>query len=156
MMLFHRGTHRNYTVIAGCGRLGAHLADTLSGRGENVLVIDSNQNAFRRLSSSFGGLVLTGDATDLDILHEARISDAVAVLAVTGSDNVNIMISQLARERFGVKKVIARLYDPDCARICREFGIAAVCPAAFSAGQIVDILFELSESALEPHGEGIA
>ncbi len=61
-----------YTIIIGCGRLGANLANTLSDESANVLIIDKNKDAFRKLAPSFGGLSLTGDALDLDVLQEVR------------------------------------------------------------------------------------
>ncbi|GLB29753.1 hypothetical protein LAD12857_16760 [Lacrimispora amygdalina] len=132
--------NENYTIIIGCGRLGANLANTLSDSGEDVLIIDKNKDAFRKLSPAFGGLTLNGDATDLDVLQEAQISTATAVIAVTNNDNANILVAQIARELFHIERVIARLYDPEREYVYREFGIDTICPAVLSVKEIDKIL----------------
>lgn len=96
----------NYTIIIGCGRLGANLANTLSDNGEDVLIIDKNREAFRKLSPAFGCLSLQGDATDLDVLQEAQIGNASAVVAVTNHDNANILTAQIANS--GIDRKVMR------------------------------------------------
>ena len=140
MSLFKEKKRAPYTLIVGCGRLGAGLADTLSGEGEDVLILDREKSAFRKLSSSFGGLTLEGEGTDLDVLKEAGIDRADTVIAVTDNDNVNILIAQLAREVFSVGRVIARLYDPERECVYRELGIDTICPALLSANEIDKLL----------------
>lgn len=132
--------YENYIIIIGCGRLGANLANTLSDGGGNVLIIDKNKDSFRKLSPSFGGLSVIGDATDIDVMQEAQISNASAVIAVTNNDNANIMVAQIAREMFNIKRVIARLYDPEREYVYQEFGIETICPAVLSAKEIDKIL----------------
>ncbi len=129
-----------YTVIIGCGRLGANLANALSNEGENVLIMDENRDSFRRLASNFGGLSVVGDGTDLDMLREAQIRQASAVIAVTNDDNTNIMIAQIARDIFHVKRVIARLYDPERETVYQEFGIDTICPSVLSVKEIDKLL----------------
>ncbi len=129
-----------YTIIIGCGRLGANLANALSNEGENVLIMDENRDSFRRLASNFGGLSVVGDGTDLDMLREARIGQASAVIAVTNDDNTNIMIAQIARDIFHVKRVIARLYDPERETVYQEFGIDTICPSVLSVKEIDKLL----------------
>ncbi len=132
--------NHDYIIIIGCGRLGANLADTLSDSGGNVLIIDYNKDSFRKLSPSFGGLTLTGDATDIDVLHEAQIEKATGVVSVTNNDNTNIMVAQLAKELFNIQRVIARLYDHERECVYREFGIDTICPAVLSAKEISKLL----------------
>lgn len=132
--------NENYTIIIGCGRLGANLANTLSDNGEDVLIIDKNKEAFRKLSPAYGGLSLNGDATDLDILQEAQINNATTVIAVTNNDNANILVAQIAREIFHIERVIARLYDPEREYVYHEFGIDTICPAVLSVKEIDKIL----------------
>lgn len=132
--------NENYTIIIGCGRLGANLANTLSDNGEDVLIIDKNKEAFRKLSPAYGGLSLSGDATDLDILQEAQINNATTVIAVTNNDNANILVAQVAREIFHIERVIARLYDPEREYVYHEFGIDTICPAVLSVKEIDKIL----------------
>ena len=141
-MSLNKGNRKrgNYTIVVGCGRLGANLANTLSDQGGDILIIDKNKEAFRKLSPSFGGLTVVGDAMDLDVLQEAQIDKASVVVAVTNNDNANIMVAQIARELFQIERVIARLYDPERECVYREFGIDTVCPAVLSAKEIGGIL----------------
>ena len=136
------GNNKNhdYTIIVGCGRLGANLANTLSDDGGNVLIIDNDKDAFRKLSPSYGGLSLMGDATDIDVLHKAQIEKANVVVSVTNNDNANIMVAQIAKELFKIEHVITRLYDPERECVYREFGIDTICPAVLSANEIRKLL----------------
>lgn len=139
-LLMDKKENEDYTIVIGCGRLGANLANKLSDGGGNVLVIDKKKDAFRKLSPSFGGLSVAGDAMDLDILREAEISKANVVVAVTNNDNANIIVAQIARELFQIQRVIARLYDPERECVYREFGIDTICPAVLSANEINKII----------------
>ena len=138
----------DYTIIVGCGRLGANLASALSDEGHNVLIMDSDRDSFRRLSSSYGGLTVVADGTDLDALREAEVENASAVIAVTNRDNTNIMVAQLARDLFHVENVIARLYDPERENVYQEFGIKTICPAVLSAREIDRMLAERKKGAV--------
>lgn len=140
MKLFEKNKKDEYTIIIGCGRLGANLANSLSNEGEDVLIIDENRSAFRRLASNFGGLSVVANGTDLNILKESKIENASAVIAVTNDDNTNIMVAQIAREMFGVKQVIARLYDPECEVVYKQLGISTICPSVLSAIEIDKLL----------------
>lgn len=140
MKLFETRSPNEYTIIIGCGRLGANLANALSNEGENVLIMDRNKDSFRRLASNFGGLSVVADGTDLDKLRMANIDNATAVIAVTNDDNTNIMVAQLAREIFKVDRVIARLYDPECETVYRKLGISTICPSVLSAKEIDKML----------------
>ena len=140
MKPFPNRKYGGYTIIVGCGRLGANLANTLSDSGGNIIIIDNNPDAFRKLSPSYGGIVLTGDATEMNVLHDAEIEKATAVISVTNKDNTNIMVAQLAKEMFNIEHVIARLYDPECECVYREFNIDTICPAVLSTKEIDKLL----------------
>lgn len=147
MEVFVTNKTADYTIIIGCGRLGANLANSLSDSGGNVLIMDKDKSAFRKLSPSFGGLAVAGDGTDFEDLQEAQIDKASVVIVVTNNDNANVMIAQLAREVFKVKRVIARLYDPEREYIYHEFGIDTICPAVLSVKEIEKILSTGNELA---------
>ena len=138
-----------YTVVVGCGRLGAGIADTLYDEGEDVVVVDKDKDSFRKLSSSFGGLSVEGNGMDLDILDSVELKRADTLIAVTDNDNVNIMISQLAKEVFNVRKVIARLSDPQRSCIYQDFGIETICPSVLSERQVDLILNRGTEASKE-------
>ena len=119
-----------YVVIVGCGRVGSMLANRLSGLGSNVVVVDRDEAAFDNLSAEFSGFRVLGEAAELATLHQADIQRADCLLAVTSHDNVNLMVAQMARVTFGVRKVMARVLDPARERVYGEFGIETVNPAA--------------------------
>lgn len=146
---FFSGKKDNYTVIIGCGRLGASLANTMSEGNSDVAIMDIDKNSFRKLSSSYGGQFIAGDGMDFADLEEAQISKADVVVAVTNNDNVNIMIAQIAREIYKVKRVIARLYDPERECVYHEFGIDTICPAVLSANQIDKMIYHPENLVLE-------
>ena len=140
MKPFKKNKKEAYSIIVGCGRLGANLANQLSEKGESVLIIDAAKEAFRKLSPSFAGITLVGDATYLGVLHEAEIEKSSAVISVTNYDNTNILIAQAAKELFGIERVIARLYDPERECVYREFGIDTISPAVLSMKEIDKLL----------------
>ena len=140
MRLFDSGKKDDFTIIIGCGRLGANLANELSNECRNVLIMDETRESFRRLASNYGGLTVIGSGLEFNKLKEAQIERASAVIAVTNDDNTNIMAAQIARELFNVKKVIARLHDPECEAVYQELGIDTICPAVLSAKEIDKLL----------------
>lgn len=134
--------NKDYTIIVGCGRLGASLASRFSENGGNVLVIDEDKNSFRKLSPNYGGMVIQGDATEISVLKRAEIKNATSVIAVTNHDNTNIMVAQLAKELFHIDNVIARLYDPDRECVYRELEIDTICPVVLSTRKVDQLLYE--------------
>ena len=83
---------------------------------------------------------MEGDGTELDSLKAADVQRADTVIAVTNNDNINIMIAQIAKECFSVKKVISRLFDPERECVYQALGIDTICPAVLSANEIDKIL----------------
>ena len=124
---------KHYIVIVGCGRLGSLLANHLSGKGNNVVVIDRNHKAFERLSTDFSGYRIVGDATEQSVLREANISEADFCFSATQNDNINLMVAQIARTIFEVPHVLARISDPAREAIYREFGIQTISPTQLTA-----------------------
>ena len=141
MGLFEREkSSDDYTIIVGCGRLGANLANALSDIGRKVTIIDISTDSFRKLSPSFGGIVTTGNATDLHVLEDAEIEKATSVVSVTNNDNTNIMIAQLAKELYGVRQVVARLYEKERECVYQELGISTISPAVLSEKEVDRLL----------------
>lgn len=144
-----------YTIIIGCGRLGANLANALSDDGSNVLILDKDKYAFRKLSPSFGGLSITGDGTNLDTLQEIHIHKATVVVVVTHNDNTNVMIAQIAKQLFHVGRVITRLYDPEREFIHHEYAIDTICPAVLSASELFRILAKKESTISNPRNKSM-
>jgi trk system potassium uptake protein TrkA len=99
-------------VIAGSGRVGGDLAHSFADRGHDVSVVDVDKSALELLGTTFNGSVHHGLAYDVETLREAGIEYADAFIAVTNSDNANLMSVQLAKQVFMVPTTIARLDDP--------------------------------------------
>ena len=113
-------------VIIGCGRVGAFLAGLLDGDGHAVTVVDVERSSFDHLPQSFKGNTLLGSGTDLDTLRQAGVENAEALFALTQGDNRNLMAAQIAKEIFGVRRVIAKVNDPIRARLYRTQGLTTI------------------------------
>ena len=121
----------------GCGRVGSTLARSLEDRDHTVSVIDSSPEAFRRLGPSFNGTKVTGMGFDQDVLSKAGIRDADAFAAVSSGDNSNIIAARVARESFGIQRVVARIYDPGRAEVYQRLGITTVATVKWTSDQIL-------------------
>ena len=126
-----------HVVIVGCGRVGSALARDLVDSGHSVAVIDRRPAAFERLGRRFGGQTVTGIGFDRDQLIEAGIERSEAVAAVTSGDNSNVLVARVARETFGIERVVARIYDPRRAAIYQRLGIATVASATWTTERIL-------------------
>jgi trk system potassium uptake protein TrkA len=126
-----------HVVIMGCGRVGSTLARSLEDRNHTVSVIDSEPDAFRRLGPSFNGDKVTGFGFDQEVLQKAGIRRADAFAAVSSGDNSNIIAARVARETFGIEKVVARIYDPGRAEVYQRLGITTVATVKWTADQVL-------------------
>jgi trk system potassium uptake protein TrkA len=128
-----------YLLIAGGGKIGANLARGLLRLGHEVTIVEQRRDRYERLEDEFEHRVLHGDATELFMLERAGIKRPPdIVVAVTGDDEDNIVICQLAREKYGVEKVIARNNDP---RNQAHFDLLGISPTV-SATQAIMALIE--------------
>jgi trk system potassium uptake protein TrkA len=128
---------RVHVVILGCGRVGSALARALVKRDHSVAIIDQDAGAFHRLGEDFAGRTVTGIGFDREILSEAGIEHADAFAAVSSGDNSNIIAARVARETFGVERVVARIYDPRRAEVYERLGIPTVATVRWTADQIL-------------------
>jgi len=135
-------------IVVGCGRVGSELAGQLEAAGHDVVVIDKRADAFRRLPADFKGKTVVGFGFDRDHLHEAGIEEADAVAAVTSGDNSNILSARIARETFGIERVVARIYDPRRALIYQRLGIDTVATVAWTVDQVLRRLFPSDQAAV--------
>jgi trk system potassium uptake protein TrkA len=124
-----------YTLIVGCGKAGSNLANSLSIGGYDVVVIDNREEAFNNLSAEFTGFTLLGDATEFEVLKEAKMEQADVVIVTTTDDNVNSMVAQIAKEIFEVSKVVARVFAPRREEIYNQLGIKTICPTTLSVSE---------------------
>jgi trk system potassium uptake protein TrkA len=128
-------------LIVGCGRVGSTLAKLLVAE-HDVVVVDENPAAFKRLGARFGGGVEVGTGIDYDVLKRAGAERADGFIAVTDGDNRNVMAALIAQRMFRIPKIVARIYDPPRGQLYRDLGIETVCPTTFGAQLIRDALFD--------------
>jgi trk system potassium uptake protein TrkA len=126
-----------HVVIVGCGRVGSGLARIIEDRGHSVAVLDKDPTAFRRLDAAFAGRQVVGVGFDRGRLEAAGIEEAAALAAVTSGDNSNILTARVARETFGIDKVVARIYDPRRAVIYERLGIPTIATVQWTIDRVV-------------------
>jgi trk system potassium uptake protein TrkA len=124
-------------VVVGCGRVGSGLASALEAAGHTVAVIDRQERAFRRLPQGFAGRTIVGVGFDRDRLAEAGLEEAGALAAVTNGDNSNILVARIARETYGIERVVARIYDPRRAAIYERLGIATIATVQWATDRVL-------------------
>jgi trk system potassium uptake protein TrkA len=133
-------------VILGCGRVGSTLAAILTREGHQVAIIDRDQSAFdkaaQRLGPTFAQETVPGIGIDEDVLRQAGIEGADAFISVTSGDNTNIVAAQIAQRKFGVSRVLVRVYDPIRADAYREAGLNTICTTTISAGLFHDFVLD--------------
>src|ERR1700733_3265656 len=135
-----------YLLIAGGGKVGSNLARGLSRTGYEVTLIERRPLRFETLEAEFEHQVQLGDAPELFVLERAGIKRPPdVVVAVTGDDEDNIVICQLARDRYGVEKTIARVNDP---RNEPYFALLGISPTVSATASIMGLI----EHEVPDHG----
>jgi trk system potassium uptake protein TrkA len=148
-----------YIVVAGGGKVGANLTRSLIRLGHEVTLIEQRRDRFEALEEEFEHQAMNGDATELHVLERAGLARPPdIVIAATGDDEDNIVICQLAREKYGVPKVIARVNDPRnqphfdllgiSPTICATSGLLALVEHEVPRHELVHLL-ELRKENLE-------
>lgn len=132
-------------LVIGCQNVGSRLASSLSKLGHDVSVIDQHEESFLSLDNDFSGITVAGVPIDQDVLKRAGIEGCDALAAVTSDDNVNVMVSQLAKEIFNVPKVLARVYDPRREDVFSHFGLHTICPTNLTVHSVISILTDRDE-----------
>ncbi len=112
-----------YIIVVGGGKVGYYLAKTLLGDGHEVLIIEKDKRKCDIISTELGGVVQRGDGTDSTVMEEAGMNRADLTVAVTGDDEDNLMICQMAKKKFDVKRTIARINNPKNEHIFKLLGI---------------------------------
>ena len=114
-------------LVIGCGRVGSTLARALDEEGWDVAVVDEDEEALDRLGSWRQQFVV-GHGMDSTVLERAGIADADAVVIATDGDNTNAVIAQVAKDRYGVERVVVRILDPARAEFYTNKGLDVVSP----------------------------
>ena len=135
-----------YIVIAGGGKVGANLAKSVIDLGHEVTLVEQRRERFELLEEEFEHNVQLGDATELFVLERAGLARPPdLVVAVTGDDEDNMIICQIARERYGVESVIARVNDP---RNQEHFDLLGISPTVSATS----IIMAMIEHEVPEHG----
>jgi trk system potassium uptake protein TrkA len=124
-------------IVIGCGRVGSDVARQLDGSGWDVTAIDEDEDALGRLGDSWTGGFLVGHGMDQQLLRDAGIEEADAIVVSTNGDNTNLVIAQVAQKLFQVPTVIARVLDPARAQFYAARGLRIVCPTSAAIETLV-------------------
>ncbi|HZU61893.1 MAG TPA: NAD-binding protein [Solirubrobacteraceae bacterium] len=134
-----------YVIIAGAGKVGWNLARELIGRDQEVTVIESDHARYRVVVEELEHAAQYGDATELWVLERAGIQRADLVIAVTGDDEDNILICQVAKEKYGCQRIVARVNNP---RNLQHFRLLGIQPAVSAT----DLILRLIEHEVPEYG----
>jgi len=134
-----------YVLIVGAGKVGWNLARELIQKGSEVTVVESDPHRYAVVEEELEHSVQYGDGSELWVLERAGIERADLVIAVTGDDEDNILISQVAREKYGVDRIVARCNNP---RNLQHFQLLGVKPAVSAT----DLILRLIEHEVPKYG----
>ncbi len=134
-----------YVIVAGAGKVGWNLARELLAKDQEVTLIESDHRRFRIVEEELEHAASYGDATELWVLERAGIQRADLVIAVTGDDEDNILICQMAKEKYGVQRIVARVNNP---RNLQHFKLLDVQPAVSAT----DLILRLIEHEVPDYG----
>jgi trk system potassium uptake protein TrkA len=137
-------------LVIGCGRVGSSIAAQLDREGWDVVAVDEKEEALNRLGSNWNGGFIVGHGMDVDILREAGIEDADAVVVATNGDNTNLVIGQVAQKRFDIQCVVVRVLDPARADFYQELGLRTVCPTKTAIEVLTDAVRACEVPRREP------
>ena len=138
-------------LVIGCGRVGSSVALQLHHEGWDVTVVDENEDALTRLGEGWPGSFLVGHGMDANVLRDAGIEEAEAVVVATDGDNTNMVIGQVAQKRFDVRCVVVRVLDPARARFYAERGLRTVCPTSVA----IETLLQAARECAVPTAETV-
>jgi trk system potassium uptake protein len=130
-----------YVLLAGGGKVGYYLAATLKKSGYRVGLIEADPERAAKIANDLNITVVVGDATEPEALRDADASEARYVVALTGSDETNLAVCQMAKRGFGVPEVIARVINPKNEAVLKRLGVdATISTTAVAAATIEKVL----------------
>jgi trk system potassium uptake protein TrkA len=134
-----------YVIIVGAGKVGWNLSRELIARDQEVTLIESDHRRYRIVEEELEHAVQYGDATEMWVLERAGIQRADLVIAVTGDDEDNILICQVAKEKYGCERIVARVNNP---RNLDHFKLLGIQPAVSAT----DLILRLIEHEVPEYG----
>ena len=129
-------------MIIGCGRVGSVLANRLDEAGHHVIVLDRNQQSFRRLSEKFSGEQIVGNGLVDEFVRPTLQEKTDVLFVITDKDNINLMIAQRVKQNAQSGRVIAVVHDSILAGLYKELGVETVCPTDLVIKDILQAIVE--------------
>jgi trk system potassium uptake protein len=129
-------------IVVGCGRVGSALAQRLHAAGWDVAAVDESEEALERLGEKWPGAFHLGHGLDVALLEQAGIAEADLVLVATDGDNTNLVVAQIAKQRYEVPKVAVRVHDPARAAFYSNRGFEVVSPTTMAIEALAELAFE--------------
>jgi Trk K+ transport system NAD-binding subunit len=126
-------------LIIGSGQVGRELAERLEDRGENVVIIDREQDVIEQARRD-GLSVYQGDGTDAATLRRAGADNAKIVVTATGDDDTNLLVAQLVSSKFDVEQIITRVNDPDNEEVFADLGVRTISETLSTAWAIDNVI----------------
>ncbi|HLG22841.1 MAG TPA: NAD-binding protein [Candidatus Manganitrophaceae bacterium] len=127
-------------VILGSGRLGSRLANALVHKGHQIIIVDEEDTKFKNLDDHPNIHRVTGNIFNDETSELVFSSPTDAFIAVTGVDNVNIMVAQAMQKRYRIPRVLIRVFDPTLSGVYRDLGLETVCPTNFALQEMLKML----------------
>jgi trk/ktr system potassium uptake protein len=137
-------------IVIGCGRVGSSVAQQLAAEGWDVTCLDEKEEALNRLGSGWRGRFVVGHGMDIDVLRDAGVEDADAVVVATDGDNTNIVIGQVVQKRYDIGCVVVRVLDPRRADFYAQRGMRTVCPTQTAVSVMTDAVRSCESKLVEP------
>jgi trk system potassium uptake protein TrkA len=134
-----------YVIVVGAGKVGLNLARELSDKGHEVTVLESDRRRYLMVEEELEHAVQYGDATELWVLERAGVQRSDLVIAVTGDDEDNMLVCQVAKEKYGCERVIARVNNP---RNLQHFKLLGIQPVVSAT----DLILRLIEHEVPRYG----
>jgi trk system potassium uptake protein TrkA len=126
-----------YLIVVGAGKVGVNLTRELTAQGHEVTLLEHSRRRYQAVEEELEHMIQYGDASELWVLERAGIERADMVLAVTGDDEDNILICQVAKEKYGVDRIIARVNNP---RNRPHFDLLGISPVVSATGLILQLI----------------
>jgi len=146
-----------YIILVGCDGTGKALAERLIGEGHEVAIVELDENRAKALSESMDALIINGDGTNTDILKDAGIEQAGAAAALTSDDNTNLAICQRIKKFENVKRIVARVNDPNKKDLYLSLNItAAISPISAVVSYFKNALIQSESRSITSVANGKA
>jgi trk system potassium uptake protein TrkA len=137
-----------YVIVVGAGKVGYHLTRTLMSEGHEVTVIEKDPSRAAELSAEFGEALVIGDGCEVRVMHDVGMSRADCAVAVTGHDEDNLVVCQIAKKQFTVPRQIARVNNPKNEQIFHLLGVTETVASTRIIYSLIDQEVETGESVL--------